>query len=107
MKIGRLYYKYLIANKLKPPQGDKATAIMNKIKDASGLVDTYGLTWAVSIFFKPKTGVPKFSETLDNFLTSRDDSQTARALLVVLEIVKQTLRLYIGFSVFPDDYYDP
>jgi hypothetical protein len=104
MRIGRLYYKYLMTNHLKPPKGDKATAIMNKIKDATGLCDSYGLTWATSIFFKPKTGVPRFSDAVDAFLSERDE-QASRGVLVCLEIIKQLLRLYIGFSVFVDDWY--
>ena len=104
-RIGRLYFKFLLANHLKPPQGEKASAILNKIKDATGMSDSYGLTWATSIFFKPKAGMPKFGDALDIYLTSREDSQTARALLVCLEIIKQLLRLYIGFSVFVDDFY--
>jgi hypothetical protein len=95
----------LIANHLKPPKGEKASAIMNKIKDATGLTDTYGLTWATSIFFKPKTGVPRFSDALDVFLMSRDDMQASRGVLVCLEVIKQLLRLYIGFSVFVDDWF--
>ncbi len=104
IRIGRLYYKYLMSNHLKPPKGDKATAIMNKIKDATGLSDSYGLTWATSIFFKPKTGVPRFSDALDAFLSERDE-QASRGVLVCLEIIKQLLRLYIGFSVFVDDWH--
>lgn len=121
--MGKLYYKYLMANHLKPPQGDKATVILNKIKgaaphalvgalithnplaDATGLTDPYGLAWATSIFFKPKTGVPRFSDTFDQFLQSREDAQTARALVVVMEVIKQMLRLQTGFAVFVDDYY--
>ncbi len=78
---------------------------MNKIKDATGLSDGYGLTWGASVFFKPKTGVPRFSDALDVFLSSRDDVNGSRAVLVCLEIIKQLLRLYIGFSVFVDDWY--
>jgi hypothetical protein len=104
-RIGHLYYKYLLQNNLKPPQGDKANSIMNKIKEATDMKDVYALTWAVSIFFKPKTGVPKFSDSLDVYLQSREDSQTARGLVVILEILMQNLRLLVGFSIFPDDYY--
>ena len=68
--------------------------------------DSHGLTWATSIFFKPKSGMPKFSDALDIYLTSREDSQTARAFLVCLEIIKQLLRLFVGFSVFVDDFYE-
>jgi hypothetical protein len=84
----------LIANNLKPPKGEKATAIMNKIKDATGLSDAYGLTWATSIFFKPKTGVPRFSDALDVFLMSRDDTNTARGVLVCLEVSKISVVLH-------------
>ncbi len=49
--------------------------------------------------------MPHFSDTFDQFLLSREDAQTARALVVVMEVLKQMLRLQTGFAVFVDDYY--
>jgi hypothetical protein len=87
-------------------------------------MDPVGLAWATSIFFKTRSGVPKFAETFHLYLrwvvsslvalivhltlvscSSREDTQTARALVVVLEILKQMLRLQTGFAVFVDDFY--
>ena len=51
--------------------------------------------------------MPRFAETIDQFLTSREDAQTARGLVVVMEILKQMLRLQTGFAVFVDDYFNP
>lgn len=69
------------------------------------MTDSYGLAWATAIFFKPRDGVPKFAETFDSFMSSREDAQSARALVVVIEILKQMLRLQTGFAVFVDDYF--
>lgn len=104
-RLGKLYYKYLISHHLKPPQGDLAASVLNKVKDATGLLDPYGLAWATSIFFKPSDGVPKFADAFDQYLSSREDPQGARALVAVVEILKQMLRLQTSFAVFVDDFY--